>query len=211
MFSSKLSSPIDISHLIQYDEIDNYLYHQFKSEFMDPDKREKLHGKFIHLDCKHWINNKNDVFWHLISLDKKEKFNILPCNNCSSFQKCPLNCINPSREITLANGNQRNICYYRGIRIKWLNEIIVLANNGDPNIKTWKGIKKIPGKGNIKQYFIRFSHEAVDFILIFEEKYKNGLVNKYFFVTAFPIFYINSKQNYEAEYQSYQSSLMQTT
>jgi hypothetical protein len=204
MFSSKLSLPIDISHLDQYKDIDDYLYQSFKSNLMDQNNRSKLSGEFIYLDCTKWIDKKNEVFWHLISLDEKEKFNVLPCTNCPSIAKCPNNCISPTRNITLSNGQKRNICYYRAVRINWINEIITLLNNKDPYVKSWK--KEIKGKGAKRvQIYIRFTHEAVDYLIILEEKRKSGKVKQYNFVTAFPVFYISSKKKYEKEYKSYLS------
>lgn len=206
MYSSKLSSPIDISHLYRLPDIEDYIYDFFKRNLMNSSYRKKLHGKFIYMNCNQWINYKNEVFWHISSLNENEKFNILPCNNCLSSEKCPLNCISPTRKVIMKNKETRNICLYRAIRINWINEIIELANNGDESIKTWN--KKILGKGkNKQQYFVRFTHEAVDYILLFEEKYKNGILEYYYFITAFPIFYINSKRKYDEDYLAYQQSL----
>ncbi|MED3888009.1 hypothetical protein [Priestia aryabhattai] len=202
MYSTKLSSPIYIDKAKNDKELINDLYEDFKKNLMDREKRVKLFNRDIFVDCKNWITYKNEVFWHLISLSENEKFNILPCNNCASGSRCNSNCIEKVDEVTLTNGQKRYICLYRGIRINWVSEIISLANHGDENIKTWKKeIKK--GRRDVVQFYIRFTHDAVDYVILFEEKYKNGELSRYHFITAFPVFYINKKQEYELDYQLY--------
>ena len=53
---------------------------------------------------------------------------------------CKMNCQTNKKSVTLKNGKCRNICIYRACRIKWITEIIKLANKNDKNIKIWKRI-----------------------------------------------------------------------
>lgn len=180
---NKLSEPINISEFENYDEIIEYIYSIFKEDLMDRENREKLSGEFIFIDCTKWIINKPEMFWHLISLSELETFNIFPCNNDSSYNSCNENCIVKNKQILLLNGQKRNICYYRAIRIKWINEIIHLANQNDSRIKKWIMDDKL---------HIRFSEGETDYILIFKDNSNNK--NHYYLITAFPVFYINSKK-----------------
>ncbi|MCM3560568.1 hypothetical protein M4D57_18540 [Brevibacillus borstelensis] len=208
MFSDKLSSPIPITNHTTNGEILDYLYSIFKENIMDKAKRPKLFNKFIFINFSKWIDLKSEVFWHLISLNRNERFNILPCNNDVTFMMCPNNCITPTETVLLSDGSERNVCYYRGTRIHWINEIIELANKSDEDIKTWKKkniIRGIP----VQQLYIRFTHGSVDYVIVFEEKYsQSGDVYQYYFVTAFPVFYISKKLEFDQEYQSYQSQLL---
>lgn len=202
MYSNKLSPAINISSLSNSSNIIDYLYQVFKNGFLLPTKRPNLYGKFIFVNCNNWINNKAETFWHLISLSIDESFNILPCNNDTVLPSCDNNCIKSATQVMLNNGQARNICFYRGVRIEWINDIIKLANNNDPNIKVWR--KKVTSGGRPAiQLYLRFQHETADYVLIFEEKYKEGNVSQYFFITAFPVFYINTKSGYDRDYIQY--------
>ncbi|AYK67192.1 hypothetical protein D9C11_18380 [Bacillus subtilis subsp. subtilis] len=203
MYSDKLSPPIDITGKTEHSDIEDLLYKIFKREIMDQKNRGEFQGKFIYVNFNSWINNKSEVFWHLISLNKNEKFNILPCNNCISITKCFSNCIENSRKITFKNKDIRNICYYRGIRIHWINEILNLANQGDPDIKIWKLRKK----GGRDQTYIRFINGTVDYVIILDEFRKGGRLKNYVLTTAYPVFYINSKVNFDSAYSNYIKSL----
>ena len=165
------------------------IYDVYKKELMDKNKRPKLFGKFIYLDCNSLINNKAEVFWHLISLSTKEKFNILPCNNDKSYVLCKGNCLTEDNQIHLKKGEKRNLCLYRAIRINWISNIIAFANQGSNYIEKWV-------KNN--RLYIRYQHNEIDYIVVLANKKKN-----YFFVSAYPVFYIKSKKNYSNDYELY--------
>lgn len=126
------SSPpkIDIEGINNIDEIIDNAYEIYKSQLMDRENRIKLFGKFIYIDCKSWINRKAEMFWHLSSLSENEQFNILPCTNDSASVVCNENCITNLYKVILSNGEKRNLCIYRSIRINWIREVIDLANKG---------------------------------------------------------------------------------
>lgn len=165
------------------------IYDTYKNELMDKSKRPRLFGKFIYIDCGSWIENKPEMFWHLISLSETEKFNILPCNNDKSMILCKGNCLTGTNQIILKNGKKRNLCFYRATRINWICKVIEFANDGYNNIEKWIRDNRI---------YIRFQQNEIDYILIFDIR-----KSYYYFVSAFPVFYINSKRNYCNDYNNY--------
>ncbi len=182
---------LDVSNKSYNDKID-YLYKFYETEIMDRNKRPKLFNKFIYIDCNLRIKRKTEKFWHLITLGQKELFEILPCNNDISSTLCNANCIHGKKQIITSDGEIRNICFYRAIRINWINEIIKLANKNDSNIKIW--LK--PGPDN--KLHIRLQESITDYILIFKEKPKY-----YYFITAYPVFYRGAKINFDNDYLKY--------
>lgn len=189
--SDKLSLPIDINEM-KFEEIIETAYDIFKNDIMDKKTRVKYKGKFIFIKFDHWIEYKAEMFWHLISLGPKEQFQVFPCENNISDNICNMNCINKVRKVTLANGQVRNICLYRASRIKWITEIINLANKDDESVEVWE-------KDNKKH--IRFKHQDVDYAIILE-------MNKgtYQLVSAFPVFYINKKLTFNTDYKNYKKN-----
>lgn len=186
--SDKLSLPIDVTGMT-FEEIIEFEYEVFKREFMNKDTRVRLNNKFIFIDFNSWIDHKAEMFWHLISLNKRERFSIFPCENNISDNICKMNCQTNTKNVTLKNGQVRNICIYRACRISWIIEIIRLANNKDKNIKIWEKDNKL---------HVRFKHQDVDYVVIFA-------INKerYQLVSAFPVFYISKKCEFDKGYQDY--------
>ncbi|WP_406945781.1 hypothetical protein ACJA3J_05895 [Halobacillus sp. SY10] len=211
MFSEKLPDPLTLPLTDSVDDKIDHLYSYFKDNLMNRNKRNRLFGHFIYLDCSKWIEDKNEMFWHIISLGEKEKFeDILPCNNCPSFNHCPgINCLEETITISLNNGQKRNVCLYRGIRINWINRIIELANQEDESISIWK--EKLPRKrqtGHNQKLYLRFIHAGVDYTIVFEERYKRkrgkrNEIKDYFFITAFPTFYLRAKEKFRKAHKSY--------
>ena len=186
--SSKLSLPIDITDKC-FKEIVEKAYEVFKSQLMDKESRVKLKGKFIFIDFSQWIDYKAEMFWHLISLDKNERFGVFPCENNMSDNICKMNCKDGLINVTLKNGQVRNICLYRACRIAWITEIINLANKKDESIMIWE-------KDNKKH--IRFKHQDVDYVIILD--INRG---KCQLISAFPVFYINKKLTFNNDYEEY--------
>ena len=54
---------------------------------------KKLLGKTIFIEFSNWIEHKADCYWHFISLNEKEKFNVFPCGNNLSEYICKKNCL----------------------------------------------------------------------------------------------------------------------
>lgn len=185
----ELPPVLDISPCNSLDAVVELVYDVYKEELMDKSKRPRLFGRFIYLDCNSWINNKAEMFWHLISLSTNEKFNILPCNNDKSYVLCKGNCLTGTNQIIMKNGEKRNLCLYRAIRINWISSIISIADKGSNCIEKW--IKN-------NRLYIRFQQNEIDYVILLDDKKAN-----YFFVSAFPVFYINSKKKYSADYKLY--------
>ncbi|URZ02727.1 hypothetical protein [Clostridium felsineum] len=190
MYSEKLSPVIDIKECCNTEDILEVTYNNFQNNIMDKKKRPNLFNKFIFIDFKYWIENKAEIYWHIISLGINEKFNVFPCNNDISSVYKKDNCINQEYQVTLANGSVRNICLYRAIRINWLIDIIHLANKNDESIKYWVKSGKL---------YLRFQHRGVDYAVVFQIQ-----EDKYRLVSAFPVFYINKKQVFDKDYSDYQ-------
>lgn len=191
MNSILLPPVVDLDPYSNKSEIINNLYDLYKSELMEKDNRVRLFNKFIYIECK-WIDYKAEMFWHLISLSEEDYFKEFPCEYDNLKLMCEENCIKHIKQVTLNSGQVRNICYFRAVRISWIKEIINLANNNSSHIKKWE-------KDGI--LYIRFEHETADYILLFLNKLNNG---KYYFISAFPVFYPRSKVNYDNDFQNYQ-------
>ena len=82
------------------------------------------------------------------------------------------------------------------MRIGWINDIINLYNSEDPRVKYWEKINS--NKRN--RIFLRYEEDEIDYMVVFEDKSKNRVV----LITAFPIFFISAKKDYETAYQEYQ-------
>jgi hypothetical protein len=189
MKSSKLPPVLNINECRDINSILEVTYNNFKNHIMDKNKRPKLFNKPIFIDFNNWIDHKAEMHWHMISLAVDEKFNILPCNNDISSMYKMDNCITNKYQVTMSNGQVRNICLYRAIRINWFNDIIKLTNNGDESIRYWEKDRKL---------YIRFQHETVDYAIVFQIQR-----NTYRLLSMFPVFYINKKQTFNTDYNKY--------
>lgn len=189
MTSNKLSPKINIDNCISVEDIINKTYNEFKTKIMDKSIRPNLFNKLVFIKFDHWIDYKAEMYWHLVSLHEKETFNIFPCGNNISENICSKNCIYKTKQVVLKNEQVRDICIYRAVRINWINDIIELANGEDCSVKKWIKDDKL---------YLRFRHEEVDYVVIFEVK-----KNKYQLISAFPVFYINKKDVFDKDYKEY--------
>lgn len=189
MYSEKLSPVIDLKNCTSLNHIIELTYDNFKNNIMSKNTRPLLFDRFIFISFDKWIDNKAEMFWHIISLGEDEKFNILPCNNDISSLFRTDNCINRKYRIKMSDGKIRYICLYRAIRINWFNDIINLANNNDKNIKSWE-------KDN--NLYLRFQHEMVDYVVIFQIQ-----KNCYRLLSMYPVFYISTKKEFTTDYIKY--------
>lgn len=187
--STKLSSLINIDDKKNLEDVIECTYEEFKKNLMDKGKRPRLLGKFVFIKFNWWIDYKAEMYWHLISLHEVERFGVFPCENFISENICIKNCKTKLKQVTLKNKQVRDICVYRALRINWIIDIINLANKNDANIKKWIKDDKL---------HIRFQHEDVDYILIFEI-----YSDEYQLVSAFPVFYINKKETFDNDYNTF--------
>ena len=186
-----LSPIINILDCEDIDSIIDITYIEFKKNHMNMEIRpKKLLGKTIFIEFSNWIEHKADCYWHFISLNEKEKFNVFPCGNNLSEYICKKNCLTRKNVITRHNREIRIICPFRAARINWILDIINLANKKDQRIKIWKKDKKL---------HLRYNNADIDYVVIFFETKET-----YRLISAFPVFYINKKQIFDKDYNDYQ-------
>lgn len=193
-----LTPPIEVSGLSAPLDIINHAHDLFKNDFLNKSNRENLFGKFIYVDCSNWVEYKAAKFWHASSLSQIERFNVFPCTNDIANSICN-NCICPSPwNIELpkqpSGVEVRKVCLYRALRTNWINQIIAAANVGSPNVRWW--IKD--GKTHI-----RYVGDGNDYVIILENVMNQNNVEKYNFITSFPVFYINKKETFDNDYNSF--------
>ena len=155
--------------------------------------RPLFRGMEIYVPLK-WIENKAEIFWHSASIEQKEKLDIKPCTNDISSAFCPENCILGTEVITMNDGNIRAKCLYRALRVGWIREIIELYNANDVRVKYWK---KVNSKKKTRLY-LRYQEE-VDYLIVFEKKSEKRVQ----LITAYPVFFVSAKKDYEKDYQNY--------
>ncbi len=159
------------------------IYSFFLKEFEDKDLRPLINGKFVYIDFKRKTDDKPDIFWHLIGLDRsRHKFQILPCINTETQKYCNKNCM-----VSLYQKQGRNICLYRGIRIPWIVDVLHIYNDnpGDPRLKWY--VEEREGRNRLKICYHDDSNEVINFIVILEE-----FKDMYKLITGYIMFYENS-------------------
>lgn len=171
----------------------DYLYSIYMTEFSNKETRPTIQGKNLYIDFRNYVLGRPTLYWHLIGLDPKHTFKVLPCNNTEIKQRCPQNC--NSRNYCVAN---RNICLYRGQRFIWILDVISIYNKNpdDPRIKWY--YKKVYGKNRLHILYI---DRDVEFIVVLEE------YQRYFsLITGFTIFYSNAVDGHIKEWEKYWKS-----
>lgn len=150
-------------------------------------------NKRIFVDLTSFAEMKHEVFWHLISLSDSEKFNVFPCKNDESKQYCKRNCLTGKKVVMLSKGRRSRICMYRAIRMHWLKKIIDLANVNSEYISVWEkeGHKYI----RYKQQVNNIEEEYIIILKLMKGSFR--------FVSCYPVFYINSSDDFETDYQNY--------
>lgn len=187
---------VEINSFETEDEIIEACYTKFKECVLNKGARAKLFDRDVFIPIEPWIERKAQMFWHLASMSLKEKVSVFPCNNDVVISKCNENCIYHKRQITLSNGDLRDICYYRATKAFWVQQIILYANKEDACVKLWT---KRDNKKKRNELYLRYQYLHIDYIAVFEDK-PNG---KYVLLSAYPVFYINSKNGFNKDYQNY--------
>lgn len=198
-----LSPIIDIREINNMEDLIDLCYDKhFKMRHMK-EERPNLYGKKVIIPFTNPKEYKFEIFWHLISLDESEHFNVFPCGNDLYDTICKENCFTANRTISFKKkdkyGNEedkiRRICPFRAMRINWVLDIIHLANSEDKRVKVWTEDSKI---------HLRYKYEEVDFIVILVEKQTS-----YRLITAFPVFYINKKKDFDKAYKNFKQKKSQ--
>lgn len=181
------------------DLIENY-QHMYE-EFLNKDKRPKLKGIFIYINNRE-VYGMNERYLHSISI-KENEYQIHPCVNDESYLHCNSKCELDENPVCI-NSLNRTLCYYRLVRVIWLNDIIKLANEDDENIKMWsyEFKDKTNGKKTNKR-FVWYKNGLANFVIVFEEKYRDGKLNLLDFRTAYPVVLRRSEKQFEQQYNKY--------
>lgn len=189
------SKIIDISGCNNWNEILDLCYTVFSNEIR---RLPNLFGRKVIING---LNKKtkdgiSEAFLHMISFAKSHNFKILPCINDYDYQDiCDKNCLNCHYQVTLTFGSEkeRNLCIYRAIRIRWVVELIKLANSNNQNIQMWVKNEKM---------HLRYKNNSIDYIAIFvEAKIKGKKVYK--LISNFPVIYTSNSYKYDREYKKY--------
>ncbi|WP_270395870.1 hypothetical protein [Mediterraneibacter massiliensis] len=168
-------------------------HNRFKETITTKD-RPLFQGMEIYVPLK-WIESKAEIFWHSASIEQKAKLDIKPCINDLSSALCPENCILGTDLITMNNGDVRTKCLYRALRVGWIREIIELYNENDVRVKYWE---KVNSKKKNRLY-LRYQEEELDYLIVFEKKSEKRVQ----LITAYPVFFVSAKKDYEKDYQNY--------
>lgn len=189
-----LSFPADVNQSI------NIAYEYFSKNLADRAHRPALFDKEVFVDCTEYIDDRPAGFWHIVSLEDKHRFSkIVPCVNDPSIDLCEQNCITGKVQVAIKHGVEiRHICLYRAARLPWILDLIKMANRDDPAVQVW--FKPGGQKANDRLY-LRYNHGGNDFVVIFTVQKKF-----YRLVSAFPVFYLNEKQDMAKEYTTYRWS-----
>lgn len=140
-----------------------------------------------------WTENKMEIFWHLASMEKKPKLSIKPCNNDIAATHCEANCVTGVDFIKL--NKIREKCIYRAVRVGWISEVINMYNAGDPRVRYWE---KVNSKKR-KRLYLQYLEDEINYLVVFEEKDPKTVR----LITAYPVFFISAKRDYEKDYQNY--------
>jgi len=92
-------------------------------------------------------------------------------------------------------------------RIHWIPEIIALARAQDARVKVWIEKKKNKRGKVVEKTFLRFREGIIDYIVILGHRLQGRDVKYYIFESAFPIFLVRSKKQYDQGYSVYSKSL----
>ncbi len=189
---------IDINELKDIPAIMDTCHTVFKNTMANRDNKPKLGEREIAVPLN-WIEYKAELFWHSASMEKKNKLDMQPCNNEITSAICANNCLDAFDPIIMKNGTEREKCIYRAIRVGWIREVIDMYNAGDERVKYWE--KTNTDKRN--RIYLRYQEEELDYIVILEDKSDKRVV----LITAYPIFFISAKRDYENDYQNYIKSI----
>ena len=142
-----------------------------------------------------WIDRKAEIFWHSASIEQKPRLDIKPCNNDILSAYCDENCVTGLEAIVMDNGDTRAKCIFRAARVGWIREIIIMYNAGDSRVKYWEKINS--NKKN--RLYLRYQEDEIDYLVVLEDKSEKRVT----LITAFPVFFISAKKDYEKDYQNY--------
>ena len=185
---------IDFSDCAELADIMQKCYAVFKESVLQKENRPLLGKREIFVPLC-WNEKKADAFWHIASIEEKKSVPLLPCTNDLASFRCKNNCMECIESIILHNKAKREKCIYRASRIGWIRAVIEMYNKGDSRVKYWE--KQHSKKEN--RIYLRYQEEENDYIIIFADKSSKRVQ----LITAYPVFYINAKKDYDKDYTNY--------
>lgn len=191
---NKLSIPLQMTGDVNEDI--EYAFSYFQDNINNRNHRPTLFDKQIFIEAREIIDNRPVGFWHLISLEEKHKFKVLPCVNDPTINLCDDNCSVGLKQIAIKHGTEnRNICLLQASRLPWIVDVINLANRGDSSVDVWQ--KHINDKQSPKLY-LRYNQQGADYVVIFSAE-------KHFYrlISAFPVFYSSQKRDFSKDCKKY--------
>lgn len=190
--------PIDISGLSTTEDIMNKCHNIFKDTMASKENKPQIDGREVLVPLK-WLDYKAETFWHSASIEPKQRLDILPCNNDITSSLCSNNCIAATDSIVL-NGAEREKCIYRAVRVNWIKPVLEMYNHNDSRVKYWE---KVHSKNKKKRIYLRYQDEEIDYLIVLEDISDKRVR----FITAYPIFFLSAKRDYENDYQIYRKSI----
>ncbi|RKD22468.1 hypothetical protein SAMN02745883_00677 [Caminicella sporogenes DSM 14501] len=197
-----LTLPIDVRKYDNDKQFFDEAYNIFQMELQARYNRPNLFNKFIYIDEKVKYDNKPNGFWHISSIGEDDtKYDMYPCCNDITNGLCKYMCDFGHPENFLKDDNSIP-CIYRACRIKWVREIIELANNNKnhPNLRIWQHKNQRTKEKTLK---IRYLNGCIDYIIIFKISYKNSDIYCYRLKTAYPVVLKSYKKRFDREYNNY--------
>ncbi len=185
--------PIEIKRGDTLSDIFNRCHEVFKRTIATKD-RPMLGKREIYVPIN-WIEEKAEIFWHSASIEQKPKLDMKPCNNDISSSRCDVNCVTGEDVIVLNNGDIRAKCIFRAVRVGWIREIIDLYNKGDSHVRYWEKVNS----DKRTRLYLRYLEDEIDYLVVLEHKSEKRVR----LITAYPVFFISAKKDYEKDYQNY--------
>lgn len=170
-------------------------YNAFNDSLQDKATRIQFKNNTLFVNFKDWVDDKPEIFWHIIGLEDNDAMNFYPCSNNPIQLLCKKNCDTLEWQVnTIAK--TRLICIYRASHMPMIEEVIKLANSNNQLVKIWID------RGRT---FIRYENGLDDYVVILEklDKYENA----YKLVTAYPVFFRSQKKNFDRTYSRFLENL----
>ena len=193
-----LSPPLDCSDACVFEQS----YAIFEAELKDKDSRPRLLDRFVFINFDDEIQGKPKAFWHIASIGADDsKYEKIPCAGDPAESFCEYQC-DPDHTGNFLRAVNSIPCCFRACRIRWVAEILKLANENPPTplLRVWKQKNQRTGENNL---LIRLTDNEVDYVVVFRVSYKNSDIYMYQLMTAYPVVLPGYKRRFDKEYENY--------
>lgn len=202
--TSLIGNPIDILNHAEDNSLFEAAYDLFLNSMINKSNRPDLFGKFIFINEKREINDKENGFWHVVSIGEEDyKYDMFPCQNHIAHEHCVYQC-DPEHSDNYLKEHYSIPCIFRGHKINWIKSIIQLANEDKEheNLRIWQNKHK---KTREKRLLIRYVNHPIDYVLIFSIAYtsKRDDIKFYKLITAYPVVLKSYKKRFDREYNDF--------